>query len=93
MYFQINGRTIRMSVEEYLELTDLDIQYLVSTGGGEVLANPFYGSTISGKGRKTRQITNELDYEPENEQLKEPPRRLEDIQEEIWEEDPEELPE
>jgi hypothetical protein len=33
-------------VEEYLDLTDLDIQYLMSVDYGESILNPFRGSAV-----------------------------------------------
>lgn len=46
-----------MSVDEYLELTDLDIQYLMSIDYGEYIADPFSGSAVE----KTNQ--KEFDFE------------------------------
>ena len=47
MYYQLpNGKTVYLTVEEYLELSDLDIQYLVSIDYGESVLNPFYGSCV-----------------------------------------------
>lgn len=47
MYYQLpNGRTIYLTVEEYLDLTDADIQYLVSIEYGDMHLNPFYGSSV-----------------------------------------------
>ena len=42
MLYQLpNGKVINISIDQYLSMTDLDIQYLVSVGGGEYCANPF----------------------------------------------------
>jgi hypothetical protein len=40
------GRTIEMSVEDYLNLTDEDMQYIVSLGYGEEIEDPFFASVI-----------------------------------------------
>jgi hypothetical protein len=61
MLYQLpNGKVVNMTIEEYLTLTDLDIQYLLSINCGEHIANPFSGSIINDK--KVEQ-----DDEPEEE--------------------------
>lgn len=48
MNYQLpNGKTIYLTIEEYLSLTDEDIQYLVSLDLGESVLNPFKGSVIT----------------------------------------------
>jgi hypothetical protein len=48
MNYQLpNGKTIYLTIEEYLNLTDEDIQYLVSLDLGESVLNPFKGSVIN----------------------------------------------
>lgn len=47
MLYQLpNGKTIYLTVEEFLALTDGDIQYLVSLDYGESVLNPFKGSAV-----------------------------------------------
>lgn len=47
MLYQLqNGKVIYLTVEQFLELTDLDIQYLMSVNFGEYLVNPFTDSAI-----------------------------------------------
>jgi hypothetical protein len=42
MLYQLpNGKVLYNSIEEYLELTDLDIQYLMSIDFGEHIVDPF----------------------------------------------------
>ena len=41
-----NGKVIILSLEEFLELTDEDIQYLISIDAGEDLDSPFIGSYL-----------------------------------------------
>lgn len=51
MYYQLpNGKTVYLTIEEYLDLTDADIQYLVSLDYGESFLNPFHGSSVEKKG-------------------------------------------
>jgi hypothetical protein len=48
MYYQLpNGKVVQMSVEEYLNLTKRDIQYLLSINAGDYISNPWTGSVIS----------------------------------------------
>lgn len=47
MLYQLpNGKVINITIEEYLELTDLDIQYLMSLDFGEHIVDPFAGSAV-----------------------------------------------
>jgi hypothetical protein len=47
LYFQLpTGKTVYLTLEEYLDLTDADIQYLVSIDYGEAHLNPFVGSAV-----------------------------------------------
>lgn len=59
MYYQLpNGKTVYLTVEEYLNLTDADIQYLVSLNVGESVLNPFKGSVVNKSGNnKTYDFT------------------------------------
>lgn len=47
MYQLPNGKVIHLTIEEYLELTDEDIQYLMSKDFGDHVANPFTQSAVS----------------------------------------------
>lgn len=59
MYYQLpNGKTVYLTIEEYLNLTDADIQYLVSLNVGESVLNPFKGSVVNKSGNsKTYDFT------------------------------------
>jgi hypothetical protein len=47
MLYQLpNGKVIHLSIEEYLDLTDEDIQYMMSLDFGEHIHNPFTGSAV-----------------------------------------------
>lgn len=47
MLYQLpNGKVVHLSIEEYLDLTDEDIQYLMSIDYGEHIINPFKGSAV-----------------------------------------------
>jgi hypothetical protein len=50
MNYQLpNGKVIYISIEEYLALTDADIQYLIARDYGDVVTNPFSGSAVDTK--------------------------------------------
>jgi hypothetical protein len=45
--FQLpNGKVVNLSIEEYLDLTDEDVQYLMSLDYGEHILDPFTGSAV-----------------------------------------------
>lgn len=54
MYYQLpNGKVIQITVEDYLSLTEKDIQYLISINAGDHLTNPWSGSIIFVKDKDT----------------------------------------
>jgi hypothetical protein len=47
MLYQLpNGKVINLSIEEYLDLTDEDVQYLMAIDYGEHIRDPFAGSAV-----------------------------------------------
>ena len=67
MIYQLpTGKIVHLSLEEYLNLTDEDIQYLISTGHGGSPNNPFYSSSLSnptGTLDKAVEHDTSMDYE------------------------------
>jgi hypothetical protein len=60
MLYQLpNGKVIYLTIDQYLELTDLDVQYLMSVDAGEHAINPFTDSAIS---RNTVEKQYDFDY-------------------------------
>jgi len=52
MQYQLpNGKVIHLSIEEYLDLTDEDVQYLMSIDYGEHIRDPFTGSAVENNTR------------------------------------------
>ena len=50
MLYQLsNGKVIYLTIEQYLDLTDLDIQYLIAMDAGDYASNPFHDSTLNNK--------------------------------------------
>ena len=48
MLYQLpSGKVIEMSVEQYLDMSDEQLENLISHNHGEVLENPWFGSILS----------------------------------------------
>lgn len=48
MIYQLkNGSTIEMSVEQYLSMSDAELEYLNTTSAGDSIDNPWFGSVLS----------------------------------------------
>ena len=53
MLYQLpNGKVVHLSIEEFLDLTDEDIQYLMSIDYGEHIRDPFTGSAVENNKRE-----------------------------------------
>lgn len=46
LYNLKNGRTIDISIEQALDMTDEDLQFLNAYGYGEIIENPFHSSVL-----------------------------------------------
>jgi hypothetical protein len=64
MLYQLpTGKVISLTIEEYLALTDQDIQFLVSINAGDYANSPWVGSSIKPNAYKNKDyVTNEIDY-------------------------------
>ncbi len=61
MLYQLpNGKTVYLTIEEFLCLTDNDIQYLISIDYGEAVLNPFKGSATVDKSQPEKEY--DFDY-------------------------------
>ncbi len=50
MNYQLpNGKVIYISIDEYLSMTDEDIQYFIASDYGDTVINPFSGSAVDTK--------------------------------------------
>lgn len=47
LYSLPTGKVIELSTEQYLELTDEELEYLISINYGEHIENPFFGSFMT----------------------------------------------
>ena len=62
MLYQLpNGKVVHLSIEQYLDLTDLDIQFLMSIDYGEHVLDPFTGSAVE---KNTREKFIDTDFLP-----------------------------
>ena len=62
MLYQLpNGKVIFITIEQYLELTDEDIQYMMSVDYGEYALNPFTDSAVV---ENTKEQYYDFDYLP-----------------------------
>lgn len=47
MLYQLpNGKVIEISTEQYLEMTDEELEYLIAYNYGDVQENPWFGSVL-----------------------------------------------
>lgn len=50
MLYQLpNGRVIEISTEQYFEMTDEELEYLIAYNYGDTLEDPWFGSVIQKK--------------------------------------------
>ena len=61
MNYQLpNGKVIYISIEEYLSMTDEDIQYFIASDFGETVINPFSGSAVDTKKKPSKEPEEDL---------------------------------
>ena len=65
LYQLSNGKCVYLTVEEFLNLTDLEIQYLISVNYGESILDPFFGSAI--ESNKSEKVY-DFEYLPNDEE-------------------------
>jgi hypothetical protein len=63
LYNLPNGKTIYLTIEEYLSLTDEDIQNFIACKSG-VHLSPFYDSSVDTKSKPEEEF--DLDYIPDD---------------------------
>jgi hypothetical protein len=70
MIYQLpNGKVVHLSIEEYLDLTDEDVQYLMSLDYGEHIRDPFSGSAVK---KNSKEKTRDFDNLGLDEDIKDP---------------------
>lgn len=87
MLYQLpTGKTISISFEQFLELTDEDVQYLVSINYGDVILSPFHKSSIREKKQKTLPKDDDsIDYSEESEEVSSSQQKFVPLDEEQYE--------
>lgn len=73
-----NGKTVSMSIEQYLALDDEDIQYMISKNCGSTASSPWCGSAVKKPGPKIRREDEDPD---DDEGLDEEELELDDVPE------------
>lgn len=75
LYNLPNGKVIEISVEEYLDMSDEELEYLIALNYGENIENPFFGSVLQKQppveaeelpiitGIPDATVINEIDYD------------------------------
>jgi len=64
-YYQLaNGKTIYLTIDQFLDLTDEDIQYLISVDYGKQYLNPFNDSAVFSQ---VVEKSYDFDYLPDDE--------------------------
>jgi hypothetical protein len=67
MLYQLpNGKVIYLTIDQYLDLTDNDIQYLMSVNAGDHAQNPFTDSAVH---ENIKEKYYDFDYLPDDESL------------------------
>jgi len=66
MLYQLpNGKVVHLDVSDILNITDADIQYLLSVNAGEYVISPFQHSAINTTEKKTSDDVNSNEEEEE----------------------------
>lgn len=48
MFYQLpNGKVIEISTEQYFEMSDEELEYLIAYNYGEILQDPWFGSVLN----------------------------------------------
>ena len=72
MLYQLpNGKVIEISTEQYIEMSDEELEYLIAYNYGDVLEDPWFGSVLS-KQSKDNDVLPDLIDIPEDEKLMNP---------------------
>jgi hypothetical protein len=73
MLYQLpNGKVIEISTEQYLEMSDEELEYLIAYNYGDVMEDPWFGSVLHKREKVTVEVpeqVNDLIDIPEEEKL------------------------
>ena len=68
MLYQLpNGKVVNLTIDQFLDMTDEDIQYMMSMNAGDHVNSPWYGSIIAKNKSKDPEenFDKSMDYEDE----------------------------
>jgi len=82
LYQLSTGKTINISLEQFLDLTDEDEQYLVSLNYGDTILSPFFKSSLSNTTERPEREDDSIDYIEDLEELSEVQQRTLSLDEE-----------
>jgi len=69
MKYQLpNGRVINITIEQYLSMSDNDIQYMICTNAGESIHNPFTGSALDENTTEKQEKIYDFSYHVDDEE-------------------------
>lgn len=73
MLYQLpNGKVIEISTEQYFEMSDEELEYLIAYNYGDVMEDPWFGSVLNKKDRTPEEVpdnVNDLIDIPEQQKL------------------------
>lgn len=74
MLYQLpNGKVIEISTEQFVEMSDEELEYLIAYNYGDVLENPWFGSVLNSQSApEPPEIPSDLIDIPDNEKLMDP---------------------
>lgn len=63
LYNLPNGKTIELTVAQFLDMTDEDLEYLIAHNHGNEINNPFYSSALDNEQEPDDLFIDEIDSE------------------------------
>ena len=73
MLYQLpNGRVIEISTEQYIEMSDEELEYLIAYNYGDTQENPWFGSVLMKQAKDEPDVLPDLIDVPEDEKLMDP---------------------
>jgi len=70
MLYQLpNGKVVHLTLDQYLNLTDEDVQYLVSLDYGSVIHSPWTESAVIDNSKQVEEEDKSIDFEFESDEL------------------------
>lgn len=69
MHYQLpNGRVIIITIEQYLSMSDIEIQYLLCSNAGESISNPFTSSALDENSTEKQEKVYDFSYHVDDEE-------------------------